>query len=126
MPEVDILAVLEECLRNPATMEEAEKSGLIAYYEEPAYSLSVLRSLEERYGVRTSHVVMGLVPLDENVRAKWMFNWEIYCQAVGPEAQERLEQYYFFLEEAMDEPAEGGVPPALHPSQSNCLVSIPA
>lgn len=62
---------------------KAEELGLVAYCKEPEYSLSVLVDLERTHGVPTWAVRRGLVALDKETEAEWLFNWEVFTQAGG-------------------------------------------
>ncbi|MCL5046084.1 MAG: hypothetical protein M1598_04740 [Actinobacteria bacterium] len=92
---VDLLRELEECFDNPMSIDEMVTNGLVRVVEEPAYSLSVLRGLEERYGYSTVDIFRLppqelLFELPVSVIRTWLRNWDIYIKTGGnPEALKR-------------------------------------
>lgn len=88
MASKDLYGILQECLSNPASLEEVESWGYIKHHQEPDYSFSILKDLEQTYKISTSEVVKAsslgrALDIGRETASRWLHNYDIFLRAGG-------------------------------------------
>ena len=110
MSKLDWEQIVDSCLKDSGTVEDAIKLGFFKEVREPDYSFSVLSRLQSQHQVSTFDVLKGLVVLQPDVVSEWLYNYRIFIRAGGDPGE--LLKIPFRVDTQVDKTSGAGANPA--------------